>query len=156
MNVKKIIAASTATVVVASQVLTAVSMAATTANYPEEWTKAVQFMKENNLSSTANSVEEYQPLATVKREAAAKFFVNFAKKFFNKQADTTKVCTFEDINQAQAWAVPYIIEACQMGLLKGSNGNFLPSQELTKLQFLTVLARIVKTIQILNLHKLSI
>jgi len=160
MNVKKILAASTAAVVVASQALTAVSMAATTtANYPEEWVKAVQFMKENGLSSTANSVEEFQPLATVKREAAAKFFVNFAKKFFNKKPDTTKVCTFSDINEAQAWAVPYIIEACQMGLLKGTNGKFLPKQDLTKLQFLTVLARLVKNnpniepVQAFNLMK---
>ena len=144
MNVKKIIAASTAAVVVASQALTAVSMAATTANYPEEWVKAVNFMAENGLSSTANSVEEYQPLATVKREAAAKFFVNFAKKFFNKQADTTKVCQFDDINEAQSWAVPYIVEACQMGLLKGADGKFMPKAELTKLQFLTVLARMAK------------
>jgi len=159
MNVKKIIAASAASVVVATQMLTAVSMAATTANYPAEWVKAVEFMKENGLSSTANSVDQYQPLATVKREAAAKFFVNFAKKFFNKTADTTKVCTFADINEAQAWAVPYIIEACQMGLLKGSNGKFLPKADLTKLQFLTVLARLVKNnpniepVQAFNLMK---
>jgi len=159
MNVKKIIASSTILTVVATQALTAVSMAATTANYPAEWVEAVQFMKENGLSSTANSVEEYQPLATVKREAAAKFFVNFAKKFFNKTPDTTKVCTFSDINEAQAWAVPYIIEACQMGLLKGVNGKFLPKADLTKLQFLTVLARLVKNnpniepVQAFNLMK---
>ena len=145
MNVKKIIAASTVTLVVATQAMTAISMAATTtANYPAEWNTAVQFMKDNGLSSTANSVSEYQPLATVSREAAAKFFVNFAKKFFNKQADTTKVCTFSDINEAQSWAVPYIIEACQMGLLNGADGKFMPKAQLTKLQFLTVLARLTK------------
>ena len=159
MNVKKLIAASTVTAVVATQVLTAVSMAATTTNYPAEWVEAVNFMKTNGLSSTANSVAQYQPLATVKREAAAKFFVNFAKKFFNKKPDTTKVCTFSDINKAQSWAVPYIIEACQMGLLKGVNGKFLPKQDLTKLQFLTVLARLVKNnpsiepVQAFNLMK---
>ena len=159
MNVKKIIAASTVTAVVATQVLSAVSMAATTTNYPAEWVEAVKFMKENGLSSTADSVEEYQPLATVKREAAAKFFVKFAKKFFNKKPDPTKVCVFSDINEAQSWAVPYIIEACQMGLMKGSNGKFLPKQDLTKLQFLTVLARLVKNnpniepVQAFNLMK---
>jgi hypothetical protein len=128
---------------VAVPTLTAISMAANS-QYPQEWIDAVRFMKENGLSSTANSVEEYQPLATVRREAAAKFFVNFAKKFFNKQVDPTRNCNFSDINEAQRWAVPYIIEACQMGLLKGVNGKFLPKQQLTKLQFLTVLARLVK------------
>jgi len=96
MNVKKLIALSTAGVFVASQVLTGVVSAAST-NYPAEWVEAVNFMKEYGLSSKANSVEEYEPLATVKREAAAKFFVNYAKKVFNKQADTTKACTFSDL-----------------------------------------------------------
>ena len=143
MNVKKLIALSTAGVFVASQVLTGIA-SATSTNYPAEWVEAVNFMKEYGLSSTANSVEQYEPLATVKREAAAKFFVNYAKKVFNKQADTTKTCAFDDISEAQTWAIPYIVEACQMGLLKGANGKFLPKQELTKFQFLTVLARLVK------------
>ena len=109
-----------------------------------EWKKAVNFMKNEWLSSTANSVEEYIPLSTVKREAAAKFFVNFAEKEFNLKADTTKDCSFIDINQAQDWAKSYIIKACQMWIIKGSNGYFMPKATLTKLQFLTILARIVK------------
>ncbi len=109
-----------------------------------EWKKAVNFMKNEWLSSTANSVEEYVPLSTVKREAAAKFFVNFAEKEFNLKADTTKDCNFIDINQAQDWAKNYIIKACQMWIIKGSNGYFMPKATLTKLQFLTILARIVK------------
>jgi len=144
MDIKKIVASVTAAAIVATQALSAVAMAGTTTSYPAEWVEAVQFMKEEGLSSTANSVEEYMPLATVKREAAAKFFVNFAKKEFGRTADTTKECVFADINEANPVFVPYIIEACQMGILKGVNGKFLPKATLTKLQFLTVLARIVK------------
>ena len=60
------------------------------------------------------------------------------------KADTTKVCNFSDISKANSVFVPYIIESCQMGILHGVNGKFLPKANLTKLQFLTVLARIVK------------
>jgi len=109
-----------------------------------EWVEAVNFMKTEGLSSVANSVEEYMPLATVTREQAAKFFVAFAEKEFGKTPDTTVVCNFTDINKANPVFVPYITKACQMGIIKGVNGKFLPKQPLMKHQFLTILARIVK------------
>jgi hypothetical protein len=126
MDIKKIIASATAGAVIASQLMSGIVMAVSTTAYPAEWQEAVNFMKDHNLSSTADSVEQYVPLATVKREAAAKFFVNFAKNEFGKTVDATKVCNFTDLNEAQSWAVPFIVEACQMGLLKGSDGKFMP------------------------------
>ena len=144
MNIKKIIAGTTAVAVIATQALSGVAAAANTTAANSSWTDAVNFMKTQGLSSTANSVAEYAPMATVKREAASKFFVAFAKKEFGTTTDTTKVCNFSDINEANSVFVPSIIEACQMGILKGANGKFMPKATLTKLQFLTVLARIVK------------
>jgi hypothetical protein len=143
MDIKKVISIVTASAIVATQAMTSLAVV-NAADYPAEWTEAVNFMQTEGLSSTANSVEEYMPTATVKREAAAKFFVNFAKKEFGRTADTTKECTFADINEANPVFVPYIIEACQMGILKGVDGKALPKATLTKLQFLTILARIVK------------
>ena len=143
MNIKKLIASVTATAIVATQALT--GLTAVNAAYTNpEWVEAVNFMKTEGLSSVANSVDEYMPLATVKREAAAKFFTAFAEKEFGKTADTTKVCNFADINEANPVFVPYITKACQMGIIKGANGKFMPKATLTKLQFLTILARIVK------------
>ena len=144
MDIKKIIAGTTAVAVITTQALSGMAFAASTATANQAWTDAVNFMKTQGLSSTANSVAEYAPMATVKREAASKFFVAFAKKEFGMKADTTKVCNFSDINKANSVFVPYIIEACQMGILHGANGKFMPKATLTKLQFLTVLARIVK------------
>jgi len=81
---------------------------------------AVGFMKNYGLSSTANSVAEYIPTATVNREAASKFFVNFAKNIFNKEnyVRTELECNFTDLLEAQDWARPYIIESCKLGLFK--------------------------------------
>jgi len=143
MNLKKIIAATTVVTVIATQGMMGITSAATTSTN-SAWTDAVNFMKAQGLSSTANSVADYNPMATVKREAAAKFFVAFAKKEFGTKADSTKNCNFSDINEANSVFVPSIIEACQMGILRGANGKFMPKATLTKLQFLTVLARITK------------
>ena len=143
MNIKKLIASVTATAIVATQALT--GLATVNAAYTNpEWAQAVNFMKTEGLSSVANSVDQYLPLATVKREAAAKFFTAFAEKEFGRTADTTKVCNFSDINEANPVFVPYITKACQMGIIKGANGKAMPKATLTKLQFLTILARIVK------------
>jgi len=144
MDIKKIIAGTTAVAVVATQVLSGVAFAAGTTTANPVWTDAVQFMKTQNLSSVANSVNEYAPLGTVTRGQAAKFFVAFAKNEFGIKPNTTKVCNFSDISKANSVFVPYIIESCQMGILHGVNGKYLPKANLTKLQFLTVLARIVK------------
>ena len=143
MNLKKIIAATTVVTVIATQGMMGIASAATTSTN-SAWTDAVNFMKAQGLSSTADSVADYNPMATVKREAAAKFFVAFAKKEFGMQADANTNCNFSDINEANSVFVPSIIEACQMGILHGANGKFMPKAILTKLQFLTVLARIAK------------
>lgn len=144
MNIKKIIAGTTAIALVATQTMTWVVSAVTPVAVNASWESAVNFMKVEGLSSTANSVSEYDPMGSVRREAAAKLFANFAEKKFGVKTDTTKVCSFSDLYEAQSWAKEYILKACQMGLLKGQNGKFMPKERLTKLQFLTVLARIVK------------
>lgn len=43
--------------------------------------------------------------------------------------------------------VPHIIEACKYGLLKGSQGNFMPENNLTQAQGLTVVMRSLHGIQ---------
>ena len=143
MNIKKLIASVTAVAMVATQAMTSMATVSA-ANVNPEWTSAVNFMKTEGLSSVANSVEEYMPMATVTREQAAKFFTAFAEKEFGQTANTAVVCNFADINEANAVFVPYITKACQMGIIKGANGKFMPKASLTKLQFLTILARIVK------------
>lgn len=114
-------------------------------SYNQEWFEAVEFMREYNLSSTATSLNEYQPFADVKREAAAKLFVNLAKNIFQLKPDNSKKCEFKDINKASSFFQSYIIQACKYWLLKWTkDGYFLPKQQLKKHQFLTVLARMIK------------
>ena len=143
-SLKKLLAGVTATVVVASSAISGLVYAAEGASNPE-WEAAVQFMKEKGLSSTANSVSEYDPMGTVKREAAAKLFTNLAKNVFGMTPDVTKNCSFVDLNEAREEFRSYIIESCQLWIFKGTeDGYFLPKQVLKKHQFLTVLARIIK------------
>ena len=80
MNIKKLIAGTTAVAVIATQAMTSLTVVSA-ANVNPEWEAAVNFMNEQGLSSVAGSVEQYMPLVTVTREQAAKFFVDFAKKY---------------------------------------------------------------------------
>ena len=144
MNIKKLLAGTTVVTLVATQAMTGLT-AVSAASINEEIAAAVNFMKTEGLSSVANSVEQFKPYDSVYRQTAAKFFVEFAKKEFNKKADATKVCTFKDLDKAATDEFrKYIKEACQMWLMHGDKGYFYPTRKITKLSFLTVLARIVK------------
>ena len=140
-NLKKLLATVSAAAVVATQAMTAVVYGATGLNDPE-FDKALAWMNENGLTKY-NTVDSYRPFDSLTREQAAKFYSEFAKKVLGKTADTTKDCTFTDIDQADATLKDSIIESCQLGLFKGSNGKFMPKSILTKAQALAVLVRAV-------------
>ena len=67
MDIKKIIAGTTAVAVIGTQALSGMAFAATTVASNPVWTSAVNFMKTQGLSSVANSVASYMPMGTVKR-----------------------------------------------------------------------------------------
>ncbi len=104
---------------------------------------AVVWMFEQWLTKF-DTVTAFEPNGTLTREAASKFIGVFAVNTLKLQEDKQKnTCEFSDNATAHQWLLPSIMQACYMGLFKGSDGKFLPKQNLTNGQALTVLMKSV-------------
>jgi hypothetical protein len=67
----------------------------------------------------------------------------FAVQVFNKKTDETKICNFVDIGTADYSLSAHIVQACKLGIMKGgSDGYFLPLNNLSKGQAIAVIIRL--------------
>lgn len=105
-----------------------------------EFDSALAWMHENGLTQY-QTVDEYRPFDTLTREQAAKFYAEFTKTALGETAEETGECQFNDLDSADQTLDESIVDACQMGLFEGSDGNFMPKQPLTKAQSIAVLIR---------------
>ncbi|MDR2191194.1 MAG: hypothetical protein LBP53_08805 [Candidatus Peribacteria bacterium] len=103
---------------------------------------AVQWGYDKGLTSFSitNSFRAYD---TLRRDEAAKFFVEFARVNGNMNYSYGNNCSFYDLNAARSDLKTYVTDACSYGFLKG-NGNYIyPSQNLTNAQSITVVVRMI-------------
>lgn len=101
---------------------------------------AVEWMYDNWLTQYTNTTN-FRPNDRLTRQEAAKFFVAF-QQVANPNTPVPDIgCVFSDSMSFDLTLNSYIFLSCQMGLFKGTNGAFLPTQPLTKAQALTVLVR---------------
>jgi S-layer homology domain len=77
----------------------------------------------------------------LRRNEAAKMFVEFAKNVLCREAKTTYTSQYTDITNADSTLVPYIKQAYEFGILKGNNGLFRPTDVITKKEFVAALIR---------------
>jgi hypothetical protein len=93
--------------------------------------------------------EDFGFSKTIRRDEAAKFFVNFAK-LIGKANYTVNAnqCNFSDKNQARDDLQDTIVEACRLGLFKGAHGKFYPTGNLTNAEAIAVLVRLVDGYQV--------
>lgn len=137
---KKLIASLSALVVVATSIpgiTTAQSMYAS----DPEFVDALAWMYDNGLTMF-NDVNAYRSSDLVTREQAAKFVSQFRTNVLTC-AVTSPACdgNFADLSSADATLQSSINQACELGLMKGSNGMFMPKSKLTRAQLFTVLIR---------------
>ena len=138
---KKLIASLSAFVVVAGSfgplVTTAQSMYAS----DPEFVDALAWMYDNGLTMF-NDVNSYRPAESVTREQAAKFVSQFRTNVLTC-AVTSPACdgNFADMSSADASLQSSINQACSLGLMKGSNGMFMPKSKLTRAQLFTTIIR---------------
>ena len=94
---------------------------------------------------------DFKPDNNIRRDEAAKFFVNFAK-LVGKTSYTVNAsqCQFSDLNQAWDDLREIIVESCRLGIFKGSNGKFNPTGNLSNAEAIAVLVRIVDGYQTEN------
>lgn len=104
---------------------------------------AISWMYDNGLT-IYNNKTDFNADRWLRRDEAAKFFVNFAKQLDkNTYIKTTAQCTFSDINQSRSDLKDIVVESCRLGLFQWSKGKFTPQNQLTNAQAITVLVRLL-------------
>ena len=104
---------------------------------------AVSWAYTNNLTIHKTS-KDFKVDQNIRRDEAAKFFVNFAKLVGkNIYVKTDSECKFSDIDQSWSDLKNVVVEACKLWIFQWSKGKFNPSGFLTQEQAVAVLIRII-------------
>lgn len=104
---------------------------------------AISWMYDNGLT-IHNNKADFKATKWLRRDEAAKFYVNFAKLLGNTEyVKTASQCTFSDINNSRSDLKDIVVESCRLWLFQGSNGKFNPTKQLTNAQAITVLVRLL-------------
>lgn len=113
----------------------------TTIIHDSEFDAALQWMY-NTQITRYNSQETYAPFSLVTREQAAKMLTQFFTTYVeNPPRVDISNCQFWDTTNADPTLKPFILDACQFSIFKGSNGQFSPSRTLTKAELSAALIR---------------
>jgi len=110
----------------------------------KEYIEAVTRMYDQQMTKYIDPIA-FRPDDLLTRQEAAKFFVGYATKIAFKTIDTSRYCSFDDVDQADPTLRNDILQSCLLRLFKGNQGKFFPQEYLTKAQALTVLLRITET-----------
>jgi hypothetical protein len=108
---------------------------------------AVSWAYTQHLTIYSNSTD-FNQYQAIRRDEATKFFVNFAK-LVGKTDYTVSAsqCNFSDLDKAWSDLRDIVVEACRLGIFRGSNGKFNPDGIMTNAEAVTVLVRIVDDYQ---------
>lgn len=112
-----------------------------------EYVKAVVRLHEQQMTKYSDPAL-FRPEDVVTRQEAAKFFVGYATKIALKTIDTSRYCSFSDLDQIDPTLKNDVLQACLLRIFKGNQGAFHPTQAMTKAEALTVLLRITETDQL--------
>jgi hypothetical protein len=110
-----------------------------------EFDAALSWAYETGLTKY-NTTEAFMPYNLTTREQGAKLFAATAATSFCIEADSSADCSFSDVSStlSDATLVPFVGLACEMGLVKGSNGMFYPMNNMSKAEAITILVRTIR------------
>ncbi len=82
---------------------------------------------------------------SLRRDEAAAFFSRLANFVLGKMPDVNKAgcTTFSDLDEGHADLKAVMIQSCQLGLFKGTQGAFLPTKSITNAEAIAVLMRLI-------------
>ena len=104
---------------------------------------AISWMYDNGLTIHNNKID-FMANRWLRRDEAAKFYVNFSKLLGKTTyVKTTNQCVFSDINDSRFDLKDIVVESCRLWLFQGSKGKFSPKSQLTNAQAITVLVRLL-------------
>ena len=88
-----------------------------------------------------NTVDAFRPFDNLTREQAAHFFAEFATSTLQMEVDESIEVDLDDMDQADHTLVDSIETAYRLGIMRGSDGVFRPTDNVTRAEFLTVAVR---------------
>ena len=109
-----------------------------------ELESAVTWMYDNGFTF-ADTVDQFKPTTFIKREEAAKFFVQFADQvlWLTWDASLTKCSRYSDGSQWNSTLRTFVVSACQLGILKWANNKIRPKDFLTNAHAVAILMRMI-------------
>jgi len=110
----------------------------------QELVDAVTLLHEHEITKFAE-VADFMPQNNIRRDEAAKMYVNFAKNVLADNAQVTQnpSCIFTDLHLGHSDLPPLMTESCNRGLFKGHLGAFMPTDAITNAQAVIVLVRMI-------------
>lgn len=104
---------------------------------------AITWMYNNELT-IYNNQTDFNVDKWLRRDEAAKFFVQFAKlKWKTDYIKTTRQCEFNDINESWSDLKGFVLESCRLWLFQWNKWKFNPQNKITNAEGITVLMRLV-------------
>ena len=109
-----------------------------------DFSTVLDWMYENGLTRYQTEAE-FRGDDNITRGEASKFVNEYAMLLWlEKNYDQ---CEFSDIAGYDSTLLPHIAEACAFGLLKGSNGAFMPENNISEAEAITVVVRTLQWFQ---------
>ncbi len=104
-----------------------------------------QWMFDNWLTTMAE--ENFRPNDYITRGEVAKNFSQLAVLLDLEVIKSVSECEFNDIDGYDNTLVSHIVKACQYGVVKWSNWNYLPNERISEAELITVAVRILRWVQ---------
>jgi hypothetical protein len=105
---------------------------------------AIDYLYNNGLTKFG-TLESFGANRSLRRDEAAAFFARFARDVLGMVPDTNKSeCnSFSDLSQGHYDLQGEMIAACQLWLMRGSNGKFMPTASFSNAHAITVIVRLL-------------
>jgi hypothetical protein len=104
--------------------------------------EVVDRMYENEYT-IYDTVWQYWWVRQVTRGEISKFMLRFAEAEGKAKIRTTEECQFNDLEWYDFTLVPTIIAACEYGIIRGFEWNYMPNNPVTEAEFITMMVRIL-------------
>jgi hypothetical protein len=137
MNIKKLFAVLAGVSLTAQTLLPVGGMAAT---YSAELEGAYNWAHEKGVT-TMSSIDNANMYGAITRAEMAKMLSVYATEVLDYKADTSKACSFTDIDSVKGDLHDYIILSCQLGLMGQGITSFRPYDTISRAEFGTALSR---------------
>lgn len=121
---------------------TVVPAGVSAATYSQELQEAYDWAYSKGVT-TMSPIDNANMYGAITRAEMAKMLSVYAKEVLGKTPDTSKACTFSDIDSVKGDLHDYIIESCQLGIMGQGITAFRPYSTITRAEFGTALSRLL-------------